>query len=156
MPGSNTEVPGSKLRPQADSVRLTPISSTIIIAAKLRFIAGSLCMKLVSCYATEAPQWIVIHRDAPWSRADGGSAAHEASSSASPSNRTRAGLIQGRADVAWSHQCNGRSKEAPAERSVRTVGFQEEHHDVVGVDPGCGEVLHKAFDERSFSLGLRT
>jgi uncharacterized membrane protein YdcZ (DUF606 family) len=52
-------------------MRLTPISSTIIIAAKLRFIAGSICMKLVSCYATEAPQWIVIHRDAPWSRADG-------------------------------------------------------------------------------------
>jgi hypothetical protein len=65
VPGSNTEVPGSKLRPQADSMRLTPISSTIIIAAKLRFIAGSICMKLVSCYATEAPQWIVIHRDAP-------------------------------------------------------------------------------------------
>ena len=65
-----------------------------------------------------------------------------------PSNRTRPGLIQGRADVAWSDECNGRNKEATAERSVHTVGFQEEHHDVVGVDPGCGEVLHKAFDER--------
>jgi hypothetical protein len=63
-------------------MRLTPISSTIIIAAKLRFIAGSICMKLVSCYAAEAPQWIVIHRDAPWSRADGGS--RESSRNLSP------------------------------------------------------------------------
>jgi hypothetical protein len=39
-----------------------------------------------------------------------------------PSNRTQIGLIQGRADVAWSHECNGRSKEAAAERSVRTRG----------------------------------
>ena len=74
MPGSNTGVPRSKLRPQADSMRLIPISSTTIIAAKLRFIAGSICMRLACCYGTEAPQWIVIHRDAPWSRADSGSA----------------------------------------------------------------------------------
>ena len=69
---SNTRVPGSKLRPQADSMRLIPISSTAIIADKLRVIAGSICMRLASRYATEAPQWIVIQRDALYSRAHRG------------------------------------------------------------------------------------